>query len=65
MISTYILVTGSRENHMDVDGVNTTRRANGTNNRGQGTLAYPAPFDQPFYIILNLAVGGSWVKSKR
>lgn len=29
--------------------------------KGQGTLAYPAPFDQPFYIILNLAVGGSWV----
>jgi len=28
---------------------------------GQGTLTYPAPFDQPFYIILNLAVGGSWV----
>ena len=27
----------------------------------KGTLAYPAPFDQPFYIILNLAVGGSWV----
>lgn len=22
---------------------------------------YPAPFDQPFYIILNLAVGGNWV----
>lgn len=22
---------------------------------------YPAPYDQPFYIILNLAVGGSWV----
>lgn len=28
---------------------------------GQGTVAYPAPFDQPFYAILNLAVGGSWV----
>ena len=28
---------------------------------GQGEIAYPAPFDQPFYIILNLAVGGSWV----
>ncbi len=28
---------------------------------GLGTLTYPAPFDQPFYIILNLAVGGSWV----
>ena len=23
---------------------------------GQGTLAYPAPFDQPFYIILNLSL---------
>ena len=29
--------------------------------KGKGTLAYPAPFDQPFYVILNLAVGGSWV----
>ena len=28
---------------------------------GTGKLSYPAPFDQPFYIILNLAVGGSWV----
>ncbi len=28
---------------------------------GQGTITYPAPFDQPFYIILNLAIGGSWV----
>lgn len=28
---------------------------------GQGTVSYPAPFDQPFYMILNLAVGGSWV----
>ncbi len=27
---------------------------------GQGTLTYPAPFDQPFYIILNLAVGNKW-----
>ena len=28
---------------------------------GQGKVSYPAPFDQDFYIILNLAVGGSWV----
>lgn len=28
---------------------------------GQGTVTYPAPFDQPFHVILNLAVGGSWV----
>ena len=25
-------------------------------------LAYPAPFDQNFYVILNLAIGGSWVQ---
>lgn len=24
-------------------------------------ITYPAPFDQEFYVILNLAVGGSWV----
>lgn len=28
---------------------------------GKGTIPYPAPFDLPFYVILNLAVGGSWV----
>ncbi len=27
----------------------------------ESQLAYPAPFDQNFYVILNLAVGGSWV----
>lgn len=27
---------------------------------GKGTVTYPAPFDQPFYVILNLAVGGNW-----
>ena len=24
------------------------------------SAVYPAPFDQPFYLILNLAVGGNW-----
>ena len=28
---------------------------------GSGKEEYPAPFNHPFYIILNLAVGGSWV----
>lgn len=28
---------------------------------GVGTVPYPAPFNNEFYIILNLAVGGSWV----
>lgn len=27
---------------------------------GQGTVSYPAPFDQPYYMILNLAVGNEW-----
>lgn len=32
-----------------------------TKKTGFGEVAYPAPYDQPFYVILNLAVGGSWV----
>ena len=32
-----------------------------TKKPGFHEVAYPAPFDQPFYIILNVAVGGSWV----
>ena len=28
---------------------------------GFDEVTYPAPFDQPFYMILNVAVGGSWV----
>lgn len=32
-----------------------------TKKEGFGEVAYPAPYDQPFYMILNLAVGGSWV----
>lgn len=31
-----------------------------TKKQGFGEVAYPAPFDQPFYMILNLAVGGNW-----
>ena len=32
-----------------------------TKRTGFGEVAYPAPYDQPFYMILNVAVGGSWV----
>lgn len=32
-----------------------------TKRNGFGESAYPAPYDQPFYMILNVAVGGSWV----
>jgi beta-glucanase (GH16 family) len=31
-----------------------------TKRNGYGEVAYPAPFDQSFYLILNLAVGGNW-----
>lgn len=32
-----------------------------TKRNGFDEMTYPAPFDQPFYMILNVAVGGSWV----
>ena len=32
-----------------------------TKRNGFDEITYPAPFDQPFYMILNVAVGGSWV----
>lgn len=32
-----------------------------TKREGFDATAYPAPFDQPFYMIFNVAVGGSWV----
>ncbi len=32
-----------------------------TKRNGFGEVTYPAPYDQPFYLILNVAVGGSWV----
>ncbi|MBQ8592254.1 MAG: carbohydrate binding domain-containing protein [Lachnospiraceae bacterium] len=31
-----------------------------TKKTGYGEVTYPAPYDQPFYMILNLAVGGNW-----
>lgn len=32
-----------------------------TKRNGFDEVTYPAPYDQPFYMILNVAVGGSWV----
>ncbi len=31
-----------------------------TGTDGIGMITYPAPFDQNFYVILNVAVGGNW-----
>lgn len=31
-----------------------------TKRPGFGEVTYPAPYDQPFYLILNVAVGGNW-----
>lgn len=44
------------------DGVNyKTAKDWFTKRPGFGEQTFPAPFDQPFYIIFNVAVGGSWV----
>ncbi len=44
------------------DGVN-YKTANDWYTKKPGFVeqTYPAPFDQPFYVIFNVAVGGSWV----
>ena len=45
-----------------VDGIKYYETSDWFSTREDGkTLAYPAPFDHDMYIILNLAVGGSWV----
>lgn len=31
-----------------------------TGTDGVGIITYPAPFDQEFYVIMNVAVGGNW-----
>lgn len=31
-----------------------------TKRQGFGEVTFPAPYDQPFYLILNVAVGGNW-----
>lgn len=44
-----------------VDGIKYYETDDWFTSNGNETATYPAPFDQPFYIILNLAVGGQWV----
>ncbi len=34
-----------------------------TASAGQAEKPYPAPFNQPFYVILNVAVGGNWART--
>ncbi len=46
-----------------VDGDEVYRTSEWASGRDEeSTLTYPAPFDQDFYVILNLAVGGDWPK---
>ena len=45
-----------------VDGVEVGRQTEWySGSSDEDRLSYPAPFDHQFYVILNLAVGGSWV----
>jgi len=53
---TYALEWDSGEIRWYVDGVLFAMRNSWSSTGG----AFPAPFDQPFYIIFNVAVGGNW-----
>ena len=53
---TYAIEWGAQEIRWYVDGVLFAMR-NSWNSAGGD---FPAPFDQPFYILLNVAVGGNW-----
>jgi beta-glucanase (GH16 family) len=44
-----------------VDGVAYQTQTNWWTSRNGVTAPYPAPFDQPFYLIMNLAIGGNYL----
>ncbi|OQX29645.1 MAG: hypothetical protein B0D92_02675 [Spirochaeta sp. LUC14_002_19_P3] len=46
----------SGEMHWYVDGTKYSTQRQWSSSEGD----YPAPFDKPFFILLNLAVGGTW-----
>lgn len=53
---TYAIEWDATEIRWYVDGVLYAMRNSWFSSGG----AFPAPFDQPFYILLNVAVGGNW-----
>lgn len=53
---TYALEWGATELRWYVDDVLYAVQ----NSWNSTAAAYPAPFDQPFYVLLNVAVGGNW-----
>ena len=53
---TYAIEWDVAEIRWYVDGVLYAMQNNWSSTGG----AFPAPFDQPFYILLNVAVGGNW-----
>ena len=44
-----------------VDGIAYQTQTNWWTSRNGVTSPYPAPFDQPFYLIMNLAIGGNYL----
>lgn len=58
---TYMLEWEPDEIRFYIDG-NLYHKVNDwfTKVEGKGEVTYPAPFDQPFFLQLNLAVGGNW-----
>ncbi|HET7623729.1 MAG TPA: family 16 glycosylhydrolase [Verrucomicrobiae bacterium] len=60
---TYVLDWTTNSISWSVDGHVYETQVNWWSNIGRSsdTYLFPAPFDQPFYIILNLAIGGNYV----
>jgi beta-glucanase (GH16 family) len=60
---TYVLDWTTNSISWSVDGHVYQTQVNWWSNIGRSsdTYPFPAPFDQPFYIILNLAIGGNYI----
>jgi beta-glucanase (GH16 family) len=60
---TYALTWASHSIQWSVDGAIYQTQTNWWSNVGTSTnrYPYPAPFDQPFYILMNLAIGGNYL----
>jgi beta-glucanase (GH16 family) len=60
---TYLLEWTTNRISWYVDGNLYETQANWWSNIGTSTnrYPYPAPFDQPFYIVMNLAIGGNYL----
>jgi beta-glucanase (GH16 family) len=59
----YVMQWGSGGFNFSVDGVQDTPNSGTINSWSSSVGSFPAPFNHPFYIIMNLAVGGTFTGS--